>query len=317
MPKISVGMCTYNRPETLQIAIDSILNQTFKDFELILVNNGSTVPVVDKICKNAADNDSRIKFFSLYPNSIKKAYEVILSNSTGEYYTQMDDDDYCSEDMLEFLYNLILKHNADISLCGSYRVINNVPIERYSFNEIIVMNKVQAVEELLKREKYGSEVWSKLFNMKKVIANTGWTKYEKQGDADTIYKWFTNADTIAAHGIPKYYQVRTKSESEELYGYIGKHNLTPELLNNYLEIYNIKTEYLINKIPELTERIIYSKWSFMISMYDKVHSYGLTGFDVQLEYMRKELILNNENFLRSPCIKDFEISNMEKYIINK
>lgn len=316
MPKISVGMFTYNRPETLQRAIDSILNQTFKDIELILVNNGSTISEVDKICKSAANNDSRVKLFSINPNSIRKAYEVILNNSTGEYYTQMDDDDYCDEYMLEFLYNLILEHNADISLCGSYRVINNVPVERYSSDEIIVMDKVQAVEELLKREKFGSEVWSKLFNIKKVIGNTGWTKYEKQGDADTVYKWFANADTVAAHGIPKYYQVRTKSESEELYGYIGKHNLTTELLNNYLEIYNKKTEYLINKVPEITERIIYSKWSFMISMYDKVHSYGLTGFDRQLSYMKKELTQDIDDFLHSPFIKDFEISNMEKYIIN-
>ena len=315
MPKISVGMFTYNRPETLQRAIDSILNQTFKDIELILVNNGSTISEVDKICKSAANNDSRVKLFSIYPNSIRKAYEAILNNSTGEYYTQMDDDDYCDEYMLEFLYNLILEHNADISLCGSYRVINNVPVERYSFDEIIVMDKVQAVDEFLKRDICSSAVWSKLFNRKKVIANIGWTKYEKQGDADTVYKWFANADKVVAHGIPKYYQVRT--ESDDLYGYIGKHNLTPDLLNNYLEIYNIRTDYLLYKVPEIAERIIYSKWSFMISMYDKIHSYKLKGFEKHLKYMEKELTQNLEDFCQTPYIKDFEISNMKKYILNK
>lgn len=315
MPKISIGMFTYNRPKTLQRAIDSILNQTMKDIELILVNNGSTISEVDEICENASENDSRVKLFNVYPNSISKAYETILNNSTGDFYTQMDDDDYCALDMLELLYNLALKYNADISLCGSYRVINNEPIERYSFDEIIIMNKVQAVEELLKREKYGSEVWSKLFKMKKVIANIGWTKYEKQGDADTVYKWFANADTVVAHGIPKYYQIRT--ESDDLYGYIGKHNLSPELLNNYLEIYDRKTDYLMDKVPEIAERIIYSKWSFMISMYDKIHSYKLKGFEKHLKYMEKELTRNLEDFCQSPYIKDFEISNIKKYMINK
>lgn len=312
MAKISVGMFTYNRPNTLKRAATSILNQTFKDLELVLVNNGSTIPKVTDICKDIAESDCRVKYLEVYPNNITEAYKTILQNSTGEFYTQMDDDDYCESDILEFLYELASEYNADISMCGSYRVINGKAIERFAFDEIIVMDKVQALDEFLKRQICSTAVWSKLFKREKVIANTGWAAHAKQGDADTVYKWFSNADKVVAHGIPKYYQVRT--ESDDLYGYVGKHNLTPELLDNYLEIFRDRTNYLSQKVPKIKERVRYSEWSFMISMYDKIYSYGLSNFDKQIKFIKNELKFHFEEFCNGPFIQEFEKEFMVRYI---
>ena len=204
MTKITVGMLTYNRYDTLPKAIQSIRQQSLTDWELIIVNNGSTDSRVAQYCQAAIKQDSRLQYYEVYPNHIPAAYQTILDHASGQYYTQMDDDDYCEPDMLDFLYQLIEAHQADIALCGSYRVIGGQARERFAFKEVMVMDKVQALNALMDRQICSTAVWSKLFRREKVIGRLSWSAHHKQGDADTVYKWFAKADKVVAHGVPKY-----------------------------------------------------------------------------------------------------------------
>lgn len=111
-PKISVVISTYNRPEYLQRAIDSVLAQTFKDFELIIVDDHSKTPPKFSL----PPNEKRVTAMRLPYNT---GYMVIPKNigvmiARGQYIAYLDDDNVFLPDHLDVLYKAITKYQADV-----------------------------------------------------------------------------------------------------------------------------------------------------------------------------------------------------------
>lgn len=114
-PKISVIIPVYNVEKYLNKCIDSVLNQTYKDFELILVDDGSP-DKSGKICDDYAKKDKKIKVLHTENSGASKARNNGLSIAQGEFITFLDSDDYWEKD---FLYNAISKiGNTDIYISG-------------------------------------------------------------------------------------------------------------------------------------------------------------------------------------------------------
>lgn len=101
MPKVSVLIPVYNTlEEHLQLCIESILNQSFKDFELIIVNDGSTEPQVERIVKSF--DDARIRYYLNDENmGISKTRNYLIDLAQSEYLAIMDHDDFSAPDRLE------------------------------------------------------------------------------------------------------------------------------------------------------------------------------------------------------------------------
>ena len=93
MPKLSIIVCTYNRENTLEKCINSILNQTFSDFELIIVDDGST-DNSNKIYEKYKAFDNRVRVIFKENSGLGDARNIGLDNSTGEYIGFVDSDDY-------------------------------------------------------------------------------------------------------------------------------------------------------------------------------------------------------------------------------
>lgn len=118
MALVSVVMPIYNAEKYLSQAIESVLNQTLRDFELILVNDGS----VDKsleICQDYAKRDSRIQIINQPNGGICVARNSGLRMAKGEYLAFIDNDDVYLPDLLEENYNLAIKYKADILKYGN------------------------------------------------------------------------------------------------------------------------------------------------------------------------------------------------------
>ena len=124
MPKISVIVPVYNVEKYLNRCIDSILNQTFKDFELILVNDGST-DNSGKICDDYAIRDKRIRVIHKENGGLSSARNIGIKNSKGNYLGFVDSDDYIHPNMYEILYNSCKAYNAEISICSFKKVYEN------------------------------------------------------------------------------------------------------------------------------------------------------------------------------------------------
>ncbi|MBR3628081.1 MAG: glycosyltransferase family 2 protein [Elusimicrobia bacterium] len=116
MPKISVIVPTYNVEKYLSQCLDSILNQTFKDFECICINDGSTDNSLS-ILQKYASKDNRIKIINQENKGLSGARNAALKIVTGKYITFVDSDDFVSSDYLEKLINLAEKENSDIVYC--------------------------------------------------------------------------------------------------------------------------------------------------------------------------------------------------------
>ena len=107
-PKISIIVPVYNAEQYLRRCIDSILNQSFTDFELILIDDGSKDKSSD-ICDEYAAKDSRIKVYHKENGGVSSARNLGLDNANGEWIAFVDSDDFIKEDYLKHMAILISK----------------------------------------------------------------------------------------------------------------------------------------------------------------------------------------------------------------
>ncbi len=121
MARISIIIPVYNIEKYLPKCLDSLLNQTFQDFEIICVNDGSKDNSL-VILEEYKNRDSRIKIITKENGGAGSARNRGLVEACGKYIQFVDGDDYFEPQMLEKLYNLIVKYDADISVCSSRKV---------------------------------------------------------------------------------------------------------------------------------------------------------------------------------------------------
>lgn len=115
--KISIIMPVYNSEKYLSKSIESVLKQSLKEFELILVNDGSSDKSL-RICKEYEDKDKRIKVIDKKNEGACIARNTGIEKSIGKYIQLVDADDYIESNMLEEQYNLAEKTNAEVVMCG-------------------------------------------------------------------------------------------------------------------------------------------------------------------------------------------------------
>lgn len=127
MNKVSIIMPIYNSEKYLDMSINSVLNQTYDNWELLLINDGST-DSSEMICKKYAMGDKRIRLFSQENRGVSAARNIGLDFATGSYITFLDSDDELEFNTLKILLLNIIEYNADIvmGLCKNiYKGINH------------------------------------------------------------------------------------------------------------------------------------------------------------------------------------------------
>lgn len=163
---ISVIVPVYNVEKWLDRCINSILLQSFKNFELLLVNDGSTDNSIE-ICNNYLKSDERISVFNKKNGGLSDARNYGLSYAKGKYIVFVDSDDYIQENYLFELYHGIHDNDAEVAVCG----YNTVTETGMNIDNIIFPNKNNIIsgQKLLKLAylKNGfvyQVVWNKIYN---------------------------------------------------------------------------------------------------------------------------------------------------------
>ena len=113
--KITVIVPVYNVENYLRQCLDSIMGQTYQNFECLLINDGSPDYSAD-ICSEYVFKDSRFRYFEKENGGVSSARNLGIEHSKGEYITFIDSDDWVDSDYLEILYNALIDENADISV---------------------------------------------------------------------------------------------------------------------------------------------------------------------------------------------------------
>lgn len=117
MCKVSIIIPIYNTQKYLYKCLQSVINQTLKDIEIILVNDGSIDESLE-ICMEYEKKDKRIKVIDKNNEGVSIARNIGIENSNGEYICFVDSDDYIDKDMLNNMYNSILDNEADLCICN-------------------------------------------------------------------------------------------------------------------------------------------------------------------------------------------------------
>lgn len=160
-PLVSVSVPIYRVEKELRRCLDSLVNQTLKNIEIILVDDGSP-DGCGAICDEYAERDARIKVVHQQNGGSSKARAVGLELATGEYYTVCDGDDWVESTMYEDMYHKATQEDADIVLCNFYSDYNDgrsVASTPYTYT-----TQEQYIEDLMLR-KASVTTCSKLFRL--------------------------------------------------------------------------------------------------------------------------------------------------------
>ena len=160
MPKISVIVPVYNVERYLPQCLDSIINQTFRDIEIICINDGST-DNSGIILEEYAQKDSRLKVLNQENQGLSVARNNGIAQATGEYISFIDSDDFIHLEFLDTLYQTLIQSNCDIAGCDFQKVYNNeVPV----LGNIKFKKYVSALDVLLNKKNFiHFNVWNKLY----------------------------------------------------------------------------------------------------------------------------------------------------------
>ena len=112
---ISIIVPVYNVEKYLRECLDSIMSQTYQNFECLLINDGSPDHSAD-ICREYVEKDSRFRYFEKENGGVSSARNLGIEHSKGEYITFIDSDDWVESDYVETLYDELIKENADIAV---------------------------------------------------------------------------------------------------------------------------------------------------------------------------------------------------------
>lgn len=164
-PLISVVVPVYNIEEYLTKCLDSILNQTYENIEIVLVNDGSTDSTGQIADNYQGKYPNRIKCLHLENGGVLRARLKGIAVATGEWIGFVDGDDEIEADMYERLINNAHLYGADISHCGYQTIVNNGERIHYFRNtgRIVEQDKIKGVSDLIEGVFVEPGLWNKIF----------------------------------------------------------------------------------------------------------------------------------------------------------
>lgn len=203
MEKISIIVPVYNVEPFLRKCVKSLINQTYKNIEIILVNDGSP-DNCGKICDAFAKEDKRIKVVHQVNKGLCGARNAGLKIATGKYIGFVDSDDWVDLDMFEYLFTNMQTYNADITACRYYKVKNKITPK--TDGKLYIFNSKEAIENIITEYSLRTFFCNKLFK-KETFNNITFPEGKVYEGTKMMYKLFLLVEKIVLLPEPKYYYV--------------------------------------------------------------------------------------------------------------
>jgi len=200
-PKISIIVPVYQVEAYLRKCLDSIVNQTYRNLQIILVDDGSP-DNCGEICDTYAAGDRRIQVIHQKNGGVSAARNAGLALANGDYIGWVDSDDWIELDMYEYLLKNAQNYDADIAVCGHYKVYKRQKVSR-GWKSILELDKKQGLKLLLENDTLQNYCCDKLFRAKLwegIVFPEGRT-YE---DIAVMHRLFERAEQIICLPEAKY-----------------------------------------------------------------------------------------------------------------
>lgn len=202
-PDISVIVPVYNVEKYIDRCVLSILGQTHKSIEIILVDDGST-DKSGELCDKYQKLDSRVRVIHKNNGGLSSARNAGIDIANGNFIGFVDSDDYIELDMYELLYNNIIKEKADMSVCGMYdcyKSTDKLKINSYSYE---VLSKIEAIHSIFEGRISGASAVNKLYR-KELFNSIRYPEGKTSEDAFVIVDILSKCSKVVMESTQKYY----------------------------------------------------------------------------------------------------------------
>lgn len=202
---ISIIVPAYNVERYLSRCLDSLINQTYTNIEIIIVDDGAK-DNTPNICDSYEKMDIRVHCYHKSNGGLSDARNFGLEYATGDYLTFIDSDDYVSLDYVKTLYELIIENNADISICNFEKVAEGKRPCGKNDGETLLFSQDECMTQLLEGA-YGlqfSTAWGKLFK-RGVFRDIRFPIGKVHEDIFVAHHWYNNASIVAYTTKQLYY----------------------------------------------------------------------------------------------------------------
>lgn len=245
---ISIVIPVYKVEKYLEKCIESIINQTYKNLEIIIVDDGSP-DNCPQMCDEFAKSDKRIKVIHKENGGLSDARNAGIDIATGKYITFVDSDDYITNDYVEYMYNLIKKHNTKIATCETQVVhIESDEENQEQFIENIeVLTARDLFYKILFAQKSDVSAYSKLYETA-LFRDIRYPKGVVYEDTATTYKLIEKCDKIATGNKKCYFYFSRPNSISKMCGF-NKNEI------DYIKNTDEMLKYLQNKYPDLEQAI--------------------------------------------------------------
>ncbi len=301
-PKISIIVPIYNVAEYLPRCIECLIGQTYRNVEIILVDDCSP-DLSPSICNKYAAEDDRIVVIHRKVNGgLSAARNSGLDVATGEYIAFVDSDDYVELDFIEYMYNLLIDNDADISACGVYTVFTDGTRENQSSDlSLIVMDSHEALERMCYNDSFFITTWDKLYK-RELFNGIRFPEGKLFEDTGTTYRLVGAAGRMVAQAEnPKYYYMRTPN------------SITTSGFNmrklDYVEMADNMAEYIIDKYPDLRPAAERKQMHACFSTLTQLANCGMRNKDVE------RMLISRIKALRSSAMRNPRTPRRDKLAI--
>lgn len=289
---ISVIIPIYNVQNYLERCLDSIKQQTYKDFEVIMVDDGSS-DESGVIAKSYSISDSRFKYYFKQNGGLSSARNYGIEQSSGDYIVFVDSDDFVDIDYISYLVDLKNKYGTKISACWHkiYKEDRAKHLNKYTGS--VVLNPEEAISNILYNDQLDTTANCKLI-AKDLLSSNFFPIGKNYEDIGSIYKLFLTGESIAVGFEPKYYY------------YMRKDSITHESFNSkkldLIEMTDLMADEVMKIYPNLrhavTRRKVYSRFSTINQMlYIDKNSDFIEKRNQFIAYIKnnKSEVLNNKS----------------------
>lgn len=291
MPEISIIVPVYKVEKYLDKCIESILNQTFKDFELILVDDGSP-DRCGEMCDEYAKKDSRIVSVHKENGGLSDARNYGIDISNGKYIGFVDSDDYIEADMYETLYNNIIENDADVSVCGMYQCYQNNFYRECKTDEFFVVGGKEALKMALEGIKFSVPACNKIYK-KEIITKNKYPVGKLSEDAFVTPKLLAQVNKVVVTTEPKYYYVHRENSI----------TCSEFKMKDFdvVDAYKMNLDFVMQNYPELEPQAMFRYlWAHMYVLDKIILSKNLNGtneYKNVVNFLKK----NAWKIITNPC----------------
>lgn len=220
---VSVIVPIYNAASYLNQCIESIINQSYKNLEILLIDDGSTDTSL-KTCQEFMEKDSRIKIFQYKNQGIGATRNLGIDIASGDYIIFVDADDYIESDCIMNLYDTLIKTQSDIAIGNFYKFVQNTGTFLFHLGDSPSFIKTYTPKEWFQNEYNDDKLfeivftvpWGKLYK-KKLFKNVHYPENKLTDDDYTTWKLYLMATKISYSNVELYcYRIREQSNTHSI-----------------------------------------------------------------------------------------------------